>query len=274
MPLLTLVERHFDLQLPPAKDQLFQTDHCTTPLQYPHRTEVDQPNRVDHEGPPGPQSQQKILSVQVRDDEEPQGSGNPVAQQSTSVDKVRDDEEPQGSGNPEAQQSTTTGKVRDDEEPQGSGNPEAQQSSVDKVRDDEKPQGSGNPVAQQSTITGKVRDDEEPQGSGNPEAQQSSVNKKFDEIADCLYQLTVKKAQFHWNEEHETAFKTLKKIAMSREVLSYPTKTDSFVLDTDASDMAVGAALLQIQDGVERPISFTSKILQPTQRKYCTTRSC
>ena len=31
---------------------------------------------------------------------------------------------------------------------------------------------------------------------------------KFAEIADCLYQLTVKKAQFHWNEEHETAFKT------------------------------------------------------------------
>ena len=59
---------------------------------------------------------------------------------------------------------------------------------------------------------------------------------------------------------------------MSREVLFYPTKTDSFVLDTDTSDIAVGAALLQIQDGVERPISFTSKILQPTQRKYCTTR--
>ena len=103
----------------------FQTDHCTTPLQYPHRTEVDQPNRFDHEGPPGPQSQRKILSEQVGDDEEPQGSGNPVAQPSTTTNKVRDDEEPQGSGNHVAQQSTTTDKVRDDEEPQGSGNPEA-----------------------------------------------------------------------------------------------------------------------------------------------------
>ena len=56
---------------------------------------------------------------------------------------------------------------------------------------------------------------------------------KFAEIADCLYQLTIKKAQFHWNEEHETTFNTLKKIAMSHEVLSYPTKTDSFVLDTE-----------------------------------------
>ena len=30
---------------------------------------------------------------------------------------------------------------------------------------------------------------------------------KFVEIADCLYQLTVKKAQFHWTEEHEPHLK-------------------------------------------------------------------
>ena len=170
--------------LPPAKDQLFQTDHCTTPLQNSHRTGVDQQSTTigkvrDDEEPQGsgnPVAQQPTTIGKVRDDEEPQGSGNPVAQQATTIGKVRDDEEPQGSGNPVAQQSTTIGKVRDDEEPQGSGNPVAQQSTtIGKVRDDEEPQGSGNPVAQQSTTIGKVRDDEEPQGSGNPVAQQSTT---------------------------------------------------------------------------------------------------
>ena len=130
MPLLLLVERHFDLQLPPAKDQLFQMDHCTTPLQYPHRTEVNRSNRFDHEGPLGPKSQRKILSRQVRDDEEPQDSGNPVAQQSTSTDKVTDDEEPQGSSNPVAQPSTSIDEIRNEEEPQGSSNPMARKRAL------------------------------------------------------------------------------------------------------------------------------------------------
>lgn len=45
-----------------------------------------------------------------------------------------------------------------------------------------------------------------------------------------------------------------------------------FILDTDASEKAIGADLSQIQDGVERVVSFGSKILTPAQRKYCTTK--
>ncbi len=56
-------------------------------------------------------------------------------------------------------------------------------------------------------------------------------------------------------------------------MLGYPKANDVvFILDTDASDKAVGAELLQIQEGKERVISFGSRILTPAQRKYCTTR--
>lgn len=45
-----------------------------------------------------------------------------------------------------------------------------------------------------------------------------------------------------------------------------------FILDTDASDTGIGAVLLQVQDGHERVIAYTSKMLHTPQRRYCTTK--
>ena len=55
-------------------------------------------------------------------------------------------------------------------------------------------------------------------------------------------------------------------------VLAFPNNDDPFILDTDAADTAVGAALYQIQNEVERPVSFASHTLTPAQTRYCTTR--
>jgi len=43
-------------------------------------------------------------------------------------------------------------------------------------------------------------------------------------------------------------------------------------LDTDASDVAVGAVLSQMVDGVEKQIAYFSRVLNGTQRNYCPTR--
>ena len=43
-------------------------------------------------------------------------------------------------------------------------------------------------------------------------------------------------------------------------------------MDTDASDVAIGAELIQVQDGVERVIAYGSFALTAQQRRYCTTR--
>ena len=43
-------------------------------------------------------------------------------------------------------------------------------------------------------------------------------------------------------------------------------------MDTDASNQAIGAELLQVQNGVERLIGFGSFVLDSTQCNYCTTR--
>ena len=91
-------------------------------------------------------------------------------------------------------------------------------------------------------------------------------------ILSPLYALTRKDTPFRWTQECERAFQTAKDSLTSAPVLAYPNNEDHFILDTDASDIALGAALYQVQQGDEKPISFASMTLTPAQRKYCTTR--
>ena len=91
-------------------------------------------------------------------------------------------------------------------------------------------------------------------------------------ISAPLYDLTRPRAEWKWADEHTEAFETLKRIMTSPPVLAYPNAKDQFILDTDASDLAIGAVLSQVQDGKERPISFASKALNSKQKQYCTTR--
>lgn len=55
-------------------------------------------------------------------------------------------------------------------------------------------------------------------------------------------------------------------------MLTLPNSTDKFILDTDASNNAIGAELLQVQDGQERAVAYGSFTLSAAQRRYCTTR--
>ena len=54
--------------------------------------------------------------------------------------------------------------------------------------------------------------------------------------------------------------------------LAFPIVGLPCILDTDASDVAVGAVLSQVIDGREQPIAFFSRIMNSSQRNYCATR--
>jgi predicted aspartyl protease len=58
----------------------------------------------------------------------------------------------------------------------------------------------------------------------------------FAEIATPLHDLTKKNARFVWETKHETAFRELKSRLISAPILTLPNDSDTYILDTDASD--------------------------------------
>ena len=95
---------------------------------------------------------------------------------------------------------------------------------------------------------------------------------KFSEIAKPLRKLTEKNQPFLWSPECDKAFETLKKRMVESPILAHPDFTKPFVLDTDASDTAIGGVLSQNIDGKERVIAFASRTLTKSERRYCVTR--
>ncbi|KAG1943646.1 hypothetical protein F2P79_015127 [Pimephales promelas] len=96
--------------------------------------------------------------------------------------------------------------------------------------------------------------------------------KGFAEIARPLHQLTEKGKRFVWREECQEAFQQLKSRLISAPVLAYPDPKKPFILDTDASDVGVGAVLSQEDGGLERVVAYASRALTKQERKYATTK--
>ena len=95
--------------------------------------------------------------------------------------------------------------------------------------------------------------------------------KCFAEISIPLHALTGKYARFAWTEACKTAFDVLKRALMSSSVLAMPTYNDPYILDTDASEMSIGAVLSQVQNGKEKVIAHASRTYNKAERNYCTT---
>ncbi|XP_067667689.1 uncharacterized protein [Haliotis asinina] len=96
--------------------------------------------------------------------------------------------------------------------------------------------------------------------------------KDFANIARPLHSLTEKNSNFMWNTVCDEAFILLKEELISAPILAYPSHTELFILDTDASNFAMGAVLSQVQDGSEKVIAYASKTLSKQERNYCVTR--
>jgi len=90
----------------------------------------------------------------------------------------------------------------------------------------------------------------------------------YSDITSPITELLKKDVKFEWNGECQVAFKTLKKCLTESPILIMPNDKDRFTLMTDASDFALGAVLGQDRNGVDYVISYSSKKLNPTERKY------
>ena len=96
---------------------------------------------------------------------------------------------------------------------------------------------------------------------------------KFSKVALPLVNLTCKSVVFSWNESCVESFVKLKELFTTAPTLAYPSQSPEahFILDTDASEYALGAVLSQVHEGEERVLAYASKALTHSQRNYCTT---
>lgn len=75
---------------------------------------------------------------------------------------------------------------------------------------------------------------------------------------------------FVWTESQQKAFDDLKRALIEEVILQFPDFNELFYVTTDASNVAIGAMLSQGDLPNDRPITFYSKVLNETQKRYST----
>ncbi|CAI7850176.1 unnamed protein product [Closterium sp. NIES-54] len=83
-----------------------------------------------------------------------------------------------------------------------------------------------------------------------------------------LTDLLRKGVTFKWGEKEHAAFSTLKNVLCSPPVLRIADPHRPFEVDTDASDIAIGAVLLQDFGNGLQPIAYELQKLHPLEKNY------
>jgi RNase H-like domain found in reverse transcriptase/Reverse transcriptase (RNA-dependent DNA polymerase) len=91
----------------------------------------------------------------------------------------------------------------------------------------------------------------------------------YSKLAQPLHDLTKKDKKFEWTTNCQKAFDTMKKRSMEEPVLLMPNQSKPFQIESDASKVATGAVLTQLNsNGNWHPVAFLSKTFSETERKY------
>ena len=90
----------------------------------------------------------------------------------------------------------------------------------------------------------------------------------FAAIAVPLTELTKEENTFQFYHEEEKAFATLKSTLIEHPILQLPNFEKEFIIETDASGLAIGAVISQEIEGKLLPIAYESKKLNTAEQKY------
>jgi RNase H-like domain found in reverse transcriptase/Reverse transcriptase (RNA-dependent DNA polymerase)/Integrase zinc binding domain/Chromo (CHRromatin Organisation MOdifier) domain len=91
----------------------------------------------------------------------------------------------------------------------------------------------------------------------------------YSKVAVPLTELTRKDQPFEWTKQAETAFEGLKARFITEPILAIFDPKQQIILETDASDFAIGACLGQIDEqGKLRPVAYYSRKLTPAELNY------
>ena len=93
----------------------------------------------------------------------------------------------------------------------------------------------------------------------------------YAEIAAPLDEVTGKNVQFSWNDGRQNSFDKLKTALLNPPVLKLADTSRPFEVYTDASDLAIGAVLMQSDDQGNHPIAYASRKLTAAEKNYTIT---
>ena len=96
--------------------------------------------------------------------------------------------------------------------------------------------------------------------------------KDYSRIAQPLSAMTSSKKKFEWGPEQEKAFVEIKNSISKAPSLKLADWDKEFHIETDASDVSVGAVLFQVgEKGQQFPLAYHSKTLNDTERRWSAT---
>jgi len=90
---------------------------------------------------------------------------------------------------------------------------------------------------------------------------------KLVDVAAPLNALRKKGVKFVWGQEQQDAFEALKSTISQPQVLRMADFSEKFIIQTDASGIALGAVLSQESNGVRQPIAYASRTLSVQEHK-------
>lgn len=93
----------------------------------------------------------------------------------------------------------------------------------------------------------------------------------FSHIAAPLTSLTRNDVAFVWTTEQQAAFENLRRRLQVPPVLAHFDEDAATTIHTDASNVGLGAVLLQWQDGAERVVAYASRTLSRAESNYSAT---
>ncbi|XP_029938440.1 uncharacterized protein LOC115381302 [Salarias fasciatus] len=96
--------------------------------------------------------------------------------------------------------------------------------------------------------------------------------KNFATIISPLHRLTDKGRPFQWDDSCTAAFYSVQAALTEAPVLAYPSPNEPFIMDTDASNVGVGAVLSQGEGEAKKVVAYFSRVLSWSKRNYCVMR--
>ena len=91
----------------------------------------------------------------------------------------------------------------------------------------------------------------------------------YAQIAEPLVKLLQKDLKFNWTSEQQTSFQMLKDALVKAPILVFPDFNKTFYLYTNASDIALGSILSQLDEqSLDHPIAYYSRTFSKAERNY------